>query len=51
MYGLLLRSSTVPVLHFVITGIICGAEPHHFYAAPAPSKNVDAAPTSASTLP
>jgi hypothetical protein len=26
------------------------AEPHHFYAAPAPGKNFDAAPAPASTL-
>jgi hypothetical protein len=34
-----------------ITVIASVAEPHHFYAAPAPGKNFDAAPALAPTLP
>jgi hypothetical protein len=35
------------------TGLVCSsvAEPHHFYAAPAPGKNFDAAPAPAAPAP
>jgi hypothetical protein len=35
---------------FVKIVYISVAEPHHFYAAPAPGKNFDAAPAPAPTL-
>jgi hypothetical protein len=31
-------------------GLVSVAEPHHFYTAPAPGKNFDAAPAPAPTL-
>jgi hypothetical protein len=35
---------------FISTECISVAEPHHFYAAPAPGENLDAAPALAPTL-
>jgi hypothetical protein len=32
-------------------GFSCVAEPHHFYAAPAPGKNFDAAPAAPAPVP
>jgi hypothetical protein len=35
----------------ILTDTVSVAEPHHFYAAPAPGKNFDAAPAPAASAP
>jgi hypothetical protein len=37
-------------MHFIPIGITSVADPHHFYAAPAPGKNFDAAAAPAPSL-